>query len=230
MVKLQDPTVAYSAVVSRRRQARAEEHGERFRLGVHGLDCGADTRVPGPSAVIGASAWALKSEQVDQTVRTIGLVGGLLADAGFRVCPIGADRARESGPALVVWVCGDETEADEFDQLEAIGSPGLSIGSCVNGLDNWSYIETEELADRYDFIRLFVDEVAWLLDRFSPEVSAGLGAWPVVRGTSTVTSTVPPDTDESGPGPASTTAEQNRSSAPQSDTGRDGPSRGSNRS
>jgi hypothetical protein len=127
-------------------------------------------------AVIGANAWVLKSEQVDRTVRTVGFVGGLLADAGFRVCPIGADRARESAPVarrLGLW---RRDRGREFDQLEAIGSPGLPIGSCGNGLDNWSFIETEELADRYGFVRLFVDEVGWLLDRFSPEVPAGCDA------------------------------------------------------
>lgn len=53
---------------------------------------------------------------------------------------------------------------------------------------------------------------------------------PTAASASTATSTVPLDTDESGPGPEGTTTDQNRSSAAQSETERDGPTRGSDRS
>lgn len=158
MVKIQDPTVAFSAVVPSRRRSRAAAAGERFRLGLHGLDCGPTSRPTERGAVIGASSWALKTEQVEGSVELIGLVGGLLADLGFRVCPIGAD-ARRQRPSIVVWVCGDETQADEYEQLAALGVLGLSIGSCVEGLDDWSFVTTEELEDRKEFVRLFAAEV-----------------------------------------------------------------------
>ena len=54
------------------------------------------------------------------------------------------------------------TEADEYTQLAAIGVPGVSIGSCVYGLDGWSYIEAAELEDRAAFIRRFVSEIGLL--------------------------------------------------------------------
>lgn len=162
MVKIQDPTVAFSTVVPSRRRSRATAAGERFRLGLHGLDCGPTPRPTERSAVIGASSWALKTEQVEGSVELIGLVGGLLADLGFQVCPIGAD-ARPQRPSIVVWVCGDETRADEYEQLAALGVPGLSIGSCVEGLEDWSFVTTEDLDDRKEFIRLFVDEVEALV-------------------------------------------------------------------
>ncbi len=130
---------------------------------LHGLDCGSTSTATERAAVIGASAWALKAEQVEGTVQLIGLVGGLLADLGFQVCPISAD-ARPQRPSLVVWVCGDETESDEYRQLAAMGVPGLSIGSCVEGLEEWSFITTDELEDRNEFIRFFLDEVAALVD------------------------------------------------------------------
>ena len=162
MVKIQDPTVAFSQVVTARRRLRAASTGERFRLGLHGLECGSTSPIADRAAVIGASAWALKAEQIEGTVGLIGLVGGLLADLGFQVCPIGAD-ARPQRPSLVVWVCGDETESDEYRQLAAMGVPGLSIGSCVEGLEEWSFITTDELEDRNEFIHFFVTEVEALL-------------------------------------------------------------------
>ena len=120
MVKIHDPTVAYSTVVPRRRRSRAAAAGERFRLGVHDVHCPPSSPTASRSALIGASSWALKSEQVERTVELIGIAGGLLADLGFQVCPIGAD-ARPKRPSLVVWVCGDETQADEYTQLAAMG-------------------------------------------------------------------------------------------------------------
>jgi hypothetical protein len=164
MVTIQDPTVAFSTVVARRRQARAAVDAGRFRLGVHGLPCGPSSDETGLRVVIGASAWALKSQQREPTLRTIGLVGGLLVDMGFQVCPIGAD---EKGPlpSLIVWVCGNETQADEYEQLAVIGVPGLSIGSCVEGLEAWGQIPMSELQDPDAFVRQFADEVSRLLER-----------------------------------------------------------------
>lgn len=158
-MKLQDPSRQFAHVVSSRRTARAGEVGERFRLGLHGLECGSSASRNSRSAVIGASAWALKAEQIEDTVGIIGLVGGLLADLGLTVCPVGADGARSARPALVVWVCGDETRADEYDQLEAIGSPGVSIGACVDRLDDWDAIELAAVRDPHQFVHEFVDTV-----------------------------------------------------------------------
>jgi hypothetical protein len=74
-------------------------------------------------------------------------------------------------PNLVVWVCGDDTESDEFDQLAAIGAPGISIGSCVEGLEDWSFIESDVADDDLTFIRVFVDEVAMVVPPESEEAS-----------------------------------------------------------
>jgi hypothetical protein len=162
-VKIQDPTVAFSHVVTARRRGRAALTAERFRLGIHGLECGSASPPSDRAAVVGASAWALKAEQVEDTVELIGVVGGLLADLGFQVCPIGAD-VRPPRPSIVWWICVDETESDEYLKLVAMGVPGLSLGSCVDCLDDWSFISTDELEDRSEFIRLFVAEVEALLD------------------------------------------------------------------
>ena len=166
MVTIHDPTIAYSTLVSRRRQLRASDDVDRFRLGLHGLNCG-PASTSDRDATIGASAWALKAEQIEHTVQIIGLAGGLLADLGFRVCPIGADADRPR-PSLVVWVCGDETEADEYHQLAAIGVPGLSIGSCVEGLESWGFIESADVEDWDVFTRLFVANVAALTQEGAP--------------------------------------------------------------
>lgn len=60
-------------------------------------------------------------------------------------------------------------------------------------------------------------------DRFVVEASDGSSAAPA----STVASTVPPGTDESGAVPVGTTVDQNRSSEGQSGTDGDGTSSGS---
>lgn len=147
MVKIQDPTRDFEAVVRDRRASRALKDAERFRLGLHGLDCGTVAASDTREVLVGASAWALKAERVERTVGLIGHIGGLMVDMGFRVCPIGADAARSVPPALVVWVCGDETLADEYEQLEKIGAPGISIGSCVDGLDAWDFIDSDLVED-----------------------------------------------------------------------------------
>ncbi len=86
-----------------------------------------------------------------------------MADLSFKVCPVGADAAGTARPSLVVWVGGDETIADESEQLAAIGAPGLSIGTCVDGPADWSYLEPDELDDRDRFTRQFVSIVGALL-------------------------------------------------------------------
>lgn len=179
MVKIQDPTVAFSTVVPNRRRSRAAAAGERFRLGLHDLDCGPTSRPTERSAVIGASSWALKTEQVEGSVELIGLVGGLLADLCFQVCPIGVVARAQRRPSIAVWVRGDETQADEYEQLAALGVPGLAIGSCVEGLEDWSFITTEELEDRKEFIRLFAAEVEALV---GAKVALLLDPWVIGRG------------------------------------------------
>ncbi len=56
---------------------------------------------------------------------------------------------------ILVWICGEETESDEYRQLAGMGVPGLSLGSCVEGLGEWSFITTDELKDRAVFYRIF---------------------------------------------------------------------------
>jgi hypothetical protein len=36
-----------------------------------------------------------------------------------------------------VW--GNETQADEYQRLRDVSVPGISLGSCVDGLDEWTY-------------------------------------------------------------------------------------------
>lgn len=52
---------------------------------------------------MGASARALTEEHLEQTVAIIGIVGGLLADLGFRVSAAGTE-GQLHRPALIVWV------------------------------------------------------------------------------------------------------------------------------
>lgn len=162
-MKLQDASIAFADVVPTRRRLRAEEIGSRFRLGLDGLECGSQASPETRTALIGASAWSLKTERIEETVEIIGLVGGLLCDIGLTVCPVGADVPTHR-PDLIVWVCGDETRADEYEQLVRIGSRGIAIGSCVEGLDDWDAIELDVLHARTAFIDEFADAVASQLD------------------------------------------------------------------
>ena len=50
-------------------------------------------------------------------------------------------------------------EPDEYLQLRDIGVPRISLGSSVEGLDNWSYLEDDEIADSDTFTRYFAGEV-----------------------------------------------------------------------
>ena len=163
MVTMTDPTRAFSSVIPNRRAQRAEEIANRFRLDLTGVDCGNKGEASHARVLIGASARALKPDMVEDTVRIIGMAGGLLADLGFVSCPIGADTTAEP-PVFVVWVCGDETESDEFIELQAIGAPGLSLGSCVDGMEGWGFLDSDEFDDRRWFTQRFVDEVVLLVD------------------------------------------------------------------
>lgn len=161
MAKIHNPTVAYSTVVPRRRRSRAAAAGERFQLGVHDVHC---RRAPWQRAValIGASSWALKSEQVERTVEIIGTAGGLLADPRFQVCPIVADAPTQATLARV-WVCGDETQADEHTQLAAMGVAGPLAWFLRRGPRRLVVVTTEELEDRTNFIRYFAAQVEALI-------------------------------------------------------------------
>ena len=109
-------------------ELRASQDAERFRLGLHGLDCTANSLPTKSSAVIGASAWALKAEQVDHTVQIIGRLGGLLVDLGFQVYPVGADATRTALPSLMVSVCGDETGNDSASMIPPGFPPSPASG------------------------------------------------------------------------------------------------------
>lgn len=62
-------------------------------------------------------------------MQVIGAVGGLLADLGFQVCPASALTAGTLRPSLLAWVDAGDTTADELRELEALGAPGIVIGS-----------------------------------------------------------------------------------------------------
>ncbi len=87
-MQVRDPTVRFSGDVADQRRSRAATCGEWFRLGDHAPDLGRP-RAPLEGAVIGASARALTEAHLEQTVAIIGIVGGLLADLGFRVSAAG---------------------------------------------------------------------------------------------------------------------------------------------
>ncbi len=163
MVKLEDPTIPFAGVVARRRRERAAADADAFRLGAPGHDWHAIYVEPGPKAVVGASAKALDADSVERTVQLIGSVGGLLADLGFQVCPASALTGGTLRPSLLAWVDAGDTAADERRRLEALGAPGVVIGSCA-APTGWGRVDADEFKDRSLFIRHFVDEVAPLVD------------------------------------------------------------------
>lgn len=165
MVKIQDPPVVYSDVVTRRRRLRAVADGERFRMGVHDFEAAPASHASGRWALLGASASSLQAEQVEQTVAWLGLVGGILTDLGYHVRPIGVERKQSASAELVVWMSGDETGSDEYEQLAGTGLPGVSIGSIIEGLDDWGFINPDEHKDKADFIREFLVKIAGALGR-----------------------------------------------------------------
>jgi len=162
-MQVRDPTVRFSGVVADRRRSRSATCGEWFRLGDHAPDLGRP-RAPLEGAVIGASARALTEEHLDQTVAIIGVVGGLLADLGFRVSAAGTE-GQLRRLALIVWVGGDETRPDEHERLDAMGVPGLWLGPGVAGLGGWASVEPGDPDRRDDFLRSVVDEIGRLLWR-----------------------------------------------------------------
>lgn len=172
MVRVEDPTIPYSKIVPERRRSRMFTAGEQFRLDVDGRGASGLRRSTDRTAAIAASASALKGEQLEQTLLIIGFVGGLLADSGVRSYPIGAPTDGAERPSLVVWVSADETRADEYERLAAIGAPGLSIGSRVDGLDGWHNVEGEQLTDRHLFTRHVAASIAAVLGKNAERGSA----------------------------------------------------------
>jgi hypothetical protein len=179
MVKLEDPTVPFAGVVARRRRERAAADADAFRLGAPGHDWHAIYVEPGPKAVVGASAKALDADSVERTVQLIGSVGGLLADLGFQVCPASALTGGTLRPSLLAWVDAGDTAADERRRLEALGAPGVVIGSCAAAPAGWGRIDADEFEDRNLVTRHFVDEVAPLVDLpYAGNVSNNLSSEP----------------------------------------------------
>lgn len=140
MVTLKDPTEAFAGIVANRRAERAAIDGERFRLGAETMQS-SDRSDGWPLVLIGASAWALTTGQVEHTLQTIGRIGGALTDWGCEVRPIGSAGSQGGSPAFVVWVSGDETRTDECDELRRFDASGVSVGSPVSELTDWVSID-----------------------------------------------------------------------------------------
>lgn len=149
-MRLVDPSVSSKSVVARRRFGRPKD-ADAFRLDVAGFHCATGAATDRTHVVLGASNLALKPDRRGRTLYRLGRTGGLLVDAGYSVCPIAAN-ARSSSPGLVVWVCDDETTADEEWSLGEIGSPGICIGTCVD-LSNWTWTDPADFPDERDFER-----------------------------------------------------------------------------
>jgi len=144
-MRIENPTVAFATVVSNRRRERAAVTGERFRMPTRWPESMLASQPADRSALIGASARSLEADCVERTVQVIGLVGGLLADLGFHVFAIGAE-SRPPRLSIMVWVCGEDTDAAEGEQLAALEVPGILIGSRVDVLDRWARIESRQWA------------------------------------------------------------------------------------
>ena len=176
-MKLHDPTAPFVGLVTRRRQERAALDAQQFRLGVQGVPC-QPPATGQRTAVLGASAWALKPERVEQTLAHLGALGGLLTDLGYKVCAISSLAEADARPSFVAWVCGDETRSDEYEQLVALDAPGLSIGACIDDdLGTWSNIEPEDHPDTIDFVRAALHEIRRLTEGEQPDAEdSGDGA------------------------------------------------------
>lgn len=164
MVMLEDPTVPFADLIPRRRRERAGADGQAFRLGAPGYDWRGAYAGPGSRVVIAASQRALRPADVEGTVKAIGTVGGLLADMGFQVFPAKALTNGDLQPSLLVWVGAGETAREERDRLDAIGAPGVSVGSSTPGIEGWRHIDLGELDDWRRFTKRFVSEVAGLVE------------------------------------------------------------------
>ncbi len=164
MVKLEDPTLPFADLIPRRRRERAGADGQAFRLGAPGYDWRGAYAGPGSRVVIAASQRALSPADVEGTVKAIGTVGGLLADMGFQVFPAKALTNGDLQPSLLVWVGAGETAREERDRLDAIGAPGVSVGSSTPGIEGWRHIDLGELDDWRRFTKRFVSEVAGLVE------------------------------------------------------------------
>lgn len=169
-MKLQDPTAPYADVIARRRRQRVASGGECFRLG--GQAPGAQPRPStGPIALLGASGWALREEQLERTSAYLGALGGLLADCGYDVFAITSEPDLDAAPAFVGWVGGEETPG-ELAQLAAFEAPGLSLSPGVAQVHTWSTIEPVVQPTSTEFIRAVLDEIRRLTESV-PESSAG---------------------------------------------------------
>lgn len=163
-MKLEDPTLPYADIIPRRRRERAATDGQAYRLGSPGYDWRDAYPEPGRRAVIAASEHALTPTQVEDTVKIIGTVGGLLADLGFQVFPAKAMTLGDLQPSLLVWVGGEATATEERDRIHRIGAPGVSVGSVALGVEGWRHIDASELDDWRHFTKRFVAEIARLVD------------------------------------------------------------------
>lgn len=164
MVKLEDPTLPYADVVPRRRRERAASDGQAFRLGAPGYDWRATYSTPGSRVVIAASDCALSPTEVEDTVKVIGTVGGLLADLGFQVFPAKAMTGGDLWPSLLTWVGGSATAAEERDRLRVIGAPGVSVAPCPLGMPGWQHVDVREIGDWRSFATQFIAAVAALVE------------------------------------------------------------------
>jgi len=129
MVKLEDPTIPYADVIPRRRRDRATPDGQSYRLGAPGYDWRAVYSEPGTRVVIAARERALSEVTVEDSVKVIGTVGGLLVDMGFQVFPAKAMTGGDLRPSLIVWIGGDTTATEERAHLAAGAILGVSVGS-----------------------------------------------------------------------------------------------------
>jgi hypothetical protein len=169
MVKLEDPTLPYADVIPRRRRERAASDGQAFRLGAPGYDWRTTYSTPGSRVVIAASDCALSPAEVEDTVKVIGTVGGVLADLGFQVFPAKAMTGGDLRPSLLIWVGGSATATDERDQLGLIHAPGLSVAPCPLGMPGWRHVDAGKVDDWRRFVKQFIAAVAALVE--VPEAS-----------------------------------------------------------
>ncbi len=164
MVKLEDPTLPHADVIPRRRRERAASGAQAFRLGAPGYDWRTTYSTPGSRVVIAASDCALSPAEVDDTVKVIGTVGGVLADLGFQVFPAKAMTEGDLRPSLLIWVGGSATATDERDQLGLIDAPGVSVAPCPLGMPGWRHVDARGVDDWRRFVKQFVAAVATLVD------------------------------------------------------------------
>ena len=163
MVKLEDPTLPFADVVARHRREQAPRAAVTFGLWASTHDWRAVYPDPTAVAGVGASERALSDSHIDLTQRLTGASGGLLVDLGFQLCPIAAITSGMLPATLLVWI-GDGTTPDEYQQLAALGAPGLWIGKRTDGIEGWAHLDAAVFGDRIGFTRQFVAAVASLVE------------------------------------------------------------------